>query len=243
VGPALYAARRADAMGGSAGPCGLEVQGGHRVIFWKTSHGAFEGDTTVTAPGSIDPARFLHGQHPPLPHNLIPARGQILAHSPVSDYRQHWRPSRRRWPAGFLPVDHLGRYAAPSIRSRIHNFVSYLLPASAVAPWRGRAGVWGVDGLVTLSRGWRPWLGTFSVAADLGEAEVGGQPGGRPGSGLTGWEGAARRAGDAVLRRCWRTPHAATRMMPIAASPRPARWAQRSRSPSTTLASSTVTPG
>jgi LmbE family N-acetylglucosaminyl deacetylase len=34
-----------------------------------------------------------------------------------------------------------------------------------------------------------------------------------------------------------------TRMMPIAARPRPARWTQRSRSPSTTLASSTVTPG
>src|SRR5207248_9944940 len=51
----------------------------------------------------------------------------LLAPSPVSGYLQHWRPSRRRWPAGFLPVDHLGRYAAPSIRSRIHNFVSYLL--------------------------------------------------------------------------------------------------------------------
>jgi len=68
------------------------------------------------------------GQHPPrpLPHNFIQARGQILARSLVSDYLQHWRPSRRRLPAGFLPVDHLGRYAAPSIRSRIHNFVSYL---------------------------------------------------------------------------------------------------------------------
>src|SRR5215472_14186688 len=37
--------------------------------------------------------------------------------------------------------------------------------------------------------------------------------------------------------------HAATRMMPIAASPRPARWTQRSRSPRTALASSTVMPG
>ena len=37
--------------------------------------------------------------------------------------------------------------------------------------------------------------------------------------------------------------HAATSRMPIAASPRPARCTQRSRSPSTTLASSTVTPG
>ena len=37
--------------------------------------------------------------------------------------------------------------------------------------------------------------------------------------------------------------HAATSRMPIAASARPARWTQRSRSPSTTLASSTVTPG
>jgi hypothetical protein len=70
------------------------------------------------------------GQHPPrpLPHDLIQARGQVLAHGLVSDYLQHWRPSRRRWPAGFLPFDHLGRYAAPSIRSRIHNFVSYLRP-------------------------------------------------------------------------------------------------------------------
>jgi putative transposase len=38
------------------------VQGGHRVILWKTSHSASEGDTTVTAPSSIDPARFLHDQ-------------------------------------------------------------------------------------------------------------------------------------------------------------------------------------
>ena len=37
--------------------------------------------------------------------------------------------------------------------------------------------------------------------------------------------------------------YAATRMMPSAASPSPARCTQRSRSPSTTLASSTVTPG
>jgi hypothetical protein len=37
--------------------------------------------------------------------------------------------------------------------------------------------------------------------------------------------------------------HAATSRMPIAASPRPARCTQRSRSPSTALASSTVTPG
>jgi hypothetical protein len=65
------------------------------------------------------------GQHPPrpLPHDLIQARGQVLAHGLIGDYFQHWRPSRRRSPAGFLPVDHLGRYAAPSIRSRIHSFV------------------------------------------------------------------------------------------------------------------------
>src|SRR5690349_13694260 len=37
-------------------------KGGHRVILWKTSHSASEGDTTVTAPSSIDPARFLHDQ-------------------------------------------------------------------------------------------------------------------------------------------------------------------------------------
>jgi PPOX class probable F420-dependent enzyme len=37
--------------------------------------------------------------------------------------------------------------------------------------------------------------------------------------------------------------HAATSRMPIAASPRPARCTQRRRSPSTTLASSTVIPG
>jgi hypothetical protein len=29
------------------------------VILWKTSHSASVGDTTVTAPSSIDPARFL----------------------------------------------------------------------------------------------------------------------------------------------------------------------------------------
>jgi len=67
----------------------------------------------------------------PLPHDLIQARGQLLAHSLVSDYLQHWRPSRRRWPAGYLPVDHLGRYAAPSFRSRLHNSVSYVGPTSA----------------------------------------------------------------------------------------------------------------
>jgi transposase-like protein len=32
------------------------------VILWKTSHSASEGDFAVTAPSSIDPARFLHGQ-------------------------------------------------------------------------------------------------------------------------------------------------------------------------------------
>jgi putative transposase len=37
-------------------------EGGHRVILWKTSHSASEGDTTMTAPSSIDPARFLHDQ-------------------------------------------------------------------------------------------------------------------------------------------------------------------------------------
>ena len=37
-------------------------KGGHRVILWKTSHSASEGDTTVTAPSSIDPARFLRDQ-------------------------------------------------------------------------------------------------------------------------------------------------------------------------------------
>jgi putative transposase len=41
---------------------GVDVQGGHRVIFWKTSHSASEGDTTVTAPSSIDPVSFLHDQ-------------------------------------------------------------------------------------------------------------------------------------------------------------------------------------
>ena len=45
--------------------------------------------------------------------------------------------------------------------------------------------------------------------------------------------------------RGWRLArvHAATRRMPIAARPRPARCIQCSRSPSTTRASSTVTPG
>jgi putative transposase len=32
------------------------------VILWKTSHSASEGDTTVTAPSSIDPVSFLHDQ-------------------------------------------------------------------------------------------------------------------------------------------------------------------------------------
>jgi putative transposase len=32
------------------------------VILWKTFHSASEGDTSVTAPSSIDPARFLHDQ-------------------------------------------------------------------------------------------------------------------------------------------------------------------------------------
>ena len=32
------------------------------MILWKTSHSASEGDITVTAPRSIDPARFLHDQ-------------------------------------------------------------------------------------------------------------------------------------------------------------------------------------
>ena len=54
-------------------------------------------------------------------HGLIQARGHILARSLVDDHRQHLRPSCRRRPAGFHPVDYLGRYAAPSIRSRIHN--------------------------------------------------------------------------------------------------------------------------
>src|SRR4029450_4059295 len=46
------------------------------------------------------------GQHPPrpLPGDLIQARGQVLARSPVSDYLQHWRPPRRRWPAGIFPL-------------------------------------------------------------------------------------------------------------------------------------------
>jgi putative transposase len=32
------------------------------VILWKTYHSASERDITVTAPSSIDPARFLHDQ-------------------------------------------------------------------------------------------------------------------------------------------------------------------------------------
>ena len=32
------------------------------MILWKTSHSASEGEITVTAPSSIDPARFLHDQ-------------------------------------------------------------------------------------------------------------------------------------------------------------------------------------
>ena len=32
------------------------------MILWKTSHSASEGDTTVTTPSSIDPARFLYDQ-------------------------------------------------------------------------------------------------------------------------------------------------------------------------------------
>jgi hypothetical protein len=68
------------------------------------------------------------GQHPPrpLPHDFIQARGHVLARSPVSDYLQHWRPFPPALARRLLPFDHLGRYAAPSFRSRIHNSVSYL---------------------------------------------------------------------------------------------------------------------
>jgi hypothetical protein len=67
-------------------------------------------------------------QHPPrpLPHDLIQIGRQVLARGLVSDYLQHWRsfpPALARRHPSF---DHLGRYAAPSFRSRIHNFVSYL---------------------------------------------------------------------------------------------------------------------
>jgi putative transposase len=41
------------------------------VILWKTSHSASEGDITTTAPGSIDPARFLHDQLESAPPDLL----------------------------------------------------------------------------------------------------------------------------------------------------------------------------
>jgi hypothetical protein len=45
----------ADSMGQAA-----DSRGQHRVILWKTSHSASEGDATMAAPSSIDPARSLH---------------------------------------------------------------------------------------------------------------------------------------------------------------------------------------
>jgi hypothetical protein len=65
-------------------------------------------------------------QHPPrtLTHDLIQTRRQLRTAHHISDYLQHRRPSRRRWPAGIPVVDQSGRYAAPSLRSRIHNFES-----------------------------------------------------------------------------------------------------------------------
>src|SRR4029450_5813306 len=43
-------------------------------------------------------------------------------HRPLSA----WAPPPPALARRHLPVDHLGRYAAPSFRSRIHNFRSYL---------------------------------------------------------------------------------------------------------------------
>jgi hypothetical protein len=66
------------------------------------------------------------GQHPPgaLAHDLIQAWRRLRPGRFVNDYPQHWRRSHRRWPAGIPICDHLGRYAAPSIGSGIHNFES-----------------------------------------------------------------------------------------------------------------------
>src|ERR1039458_4986163 len=40
-------------------------------LTWKTSHSASEGDTTMTAPSSIDAARFLHDQLESAPPDLL----------------------------------------------------------------------------------------------------------------------------------------------------------------------------
>jgi hypothetical protein len=67
-------------------------------------------------------------EHPPrpLPHDLIQPSGQVLARGIISDYLQHWRSFPPALARRLPSIDHLGRHAAPSIRSRIHNFVSYL---------------------------------------------------------------------------------------------------------------------
>src|SRR5512135_1524901 len=77
----------------------------------------------------LDLGRQRRGQHPPgtLPDDLIQPRGQLLARSRVLDYLQHRRSFPPALPRRHLVSDHSGRYAAPSLRSRIHNIESYLV--------------------------------------------------------------------------------------------------------------------
>lgn len=69
------------------------------------------------------------GQHPAAPP---PTRSHLrpppIERTLVSDHLQHWRPFPPTLAAAFLSFDHMGRYAAPSLRCRVHNFVSYPTP-------------------------------------------------------------------------------------------------------------------
>jgi len=64
------------------------------------------------------------------PLALIPLAGVSgdMRHDLVSDHLQHWRLFLPTLAAAFLSFDHMRRYAAPSLRCRVHNFVSYPTP-------------------------------------------------------------------------------------------------------------------
>jgi hypothetical protein len=96
--------------------------------------------TLIGEPGQIRLHLGLQhgGQHPPrpFPHDLIQARRKVLAHGPVAyHYSQHRRPSSPARQRRLLELLQRGRYAAPSCRSRIHNFRSYF--TAYRVPWRG----------------------------------------------------------------------------------------------------------
>ncbi len=98
------------------------------MILWKTSHSASEGDITMTAPSSIDPARFLHDQ-------LESASPDLLR---LDADHVHQRADVRRGRRGLRrPVRHaLARSGSTSVTA---TGTGTSIPGPAPSMWRSRS--------------------------------------------------------------------------------------------------------